>query len=286
MLACSRRRDCTQGAFTPGLAHFTVKQDLLDAIAAVAAHSVQDMLPFTLENGLADFISYLDENRENLIPEPISIEGEKSEIPLAQQRAYRLILDFSEKLFKDLREVSYRFIEIGDFNPDGMYELSDESIENIKKTINTLRKQGIRDLSLHDKERIYKQVYFLMQYLESILQNDSTHEGEIKGMLDGLGTFKKELFKDPELIFSLMEVDTFDEDKKALKLAKKDARKMMKQMMMDKENISLKELKQAQMLFTFDVGEGSAGQFFLVLLKKLWVQITKLFTGQFFRKSE
>jgi len=37
---------------------------------------------FFSENGLADFISYLDENRENLIPEPISIEGEKNEIPI------------------------------------------------------------------------------------------------------------------------------------------------------------------------------------------------------------
>jgi DNA gyrase subunit B len=43
---------------------------------------------FYSENGLADFISYLDENRENLIPEPISIEGEKNEIPIEISMQY------------------------------------------------------------------------------------------------------------------------------------------------------------------------------------------------------
>jgi len=43
---------------------------------------------FFSENGLADFISYLDENRENLIPEPISIEGEKNEIPIEISMQY------------------------------------------------------------------------------------------------------------------------------------------------------------------------------------------------------
>ena len=37
---------------------------------------------FYSENGLADFIRYLDENRENLIPEIISIEGDKNDIPI------------------------------------------------------------------------------------------------------------------------------------------------------------------------------------------------------------
>jgi len=37
---------------------------------------------FYSENGLSDFIKYLDENRENLIPEIISIEGEKNGIPI------------------------------------------------------------------------------------------------------------------------------------------------------------------------------------------------------------
>jgi len=37
---------------------------------------------FFSENGLIDFISYLDANREKLMPEPISIEGEKNNVPV------------------------------------------------------------------------------------------------------------------------------------------------------------------------------------------------------------
>ena len=37
---------------------------------------------FYSENGLQDFIKYLDVNREALMPEPINIEGEKNAIPM------------------------------------------------------------------------------------------------------------------------------------------------------------------------------------------------------------
>ncbi|MBR4803160.1 MAG: DNA topoisomerase IV subunit B, partial [Bacteroidales bacterium] len=37
---------------------------------------------FYSENGLKDFIKYLDESRESLMPEPICIEGEKQGIPI------------------------------------------------------------------------------------------------------------------------------------------------------------------------------------------------------------
>jgi DNA gyrase subunit B len=40
------------------------------------------------ENGLKDFIGYLDENREKLIPEPIYLEGEKNDIPIEISMQY------------------------------------------------------------------------------------------------------------------------------------------------------------------------------------------------------
>ncbi|MDP2721767.1 MAG: DNA topoisomerase (ATP-hydrolyzing) subunit B [Bacteroidales bacterium] len=47
-------------------------------------------------NGLSDFIKYLDENREHLIPEPISIEGEKAGVPVEISMQYNT--SFSENL--------------------------------------------------------------------------------------------------------------------------------------------------------------------------------------------
>ncbi|HNW75492.1 MAG TPA: DNA topoisomerase (ATP-hydrolyzing) subunit B [Bacteroidales bacterium] len=49
---------------------------------------------FHSENGLTDFINYLDANREKLIPAPIAIEGEKNGIPMEIAMQYNT--SFSE----------------------------------------------------------------------------------------------------------------------------------------------------------------------------------------------
>lgn len=51
---------------------------------------------FYSEKGLSDFIDYLDENREKLIPETISIEGEKNGIPVEVSMQYNT--SFSENV--------------------------------------------------------------------------------------------------------------------------------------------------------------------------------------------
>lgn len=51
---------------------------------------------FYSEKGLSDFIDYLDENREKLIPETISIEGEKNGIPVEVAMQYNA--SFSENV--------------------------------------------------------------------------------------------------------------------------------------------------------------------------------------------
>ena len=51
---------------------------------------------FLSENGLRDFINYLDDTREKLIPEPICMDGEKSGIPVEIAMQYNT--SFSENL--------------------------------------------------------------------------------------------------------------------------------------------------------------------------------------------
>ncbi len=51
---------------------------------------------FFSKDGLKDFISYLDANREKLIPEPICMEGEKNNIPLEISMQYNT--SFSENI--------------------------------------------------------------------------------------------------------------------------------------------------------------------------------------------
>ena len=59
---------------------------------------------FYSERGLVDFIEYLDENREKLIPEPISIEGEKNGIPIEIAMQYNT--SFSENLHSYVNNIN------------------------------------------------------------------------------------------------------------------------------------------------------------------------------------
>jgi DNA gyrase subunit B len=59
---------------------------------------------FFSENGLPDFIKYLDENREKLIPFPIAIEGERNEVPV--EIAIQYNTSFAENLHSYVNNIS------------------------------------------------------------------------------------------------------------------------------------------------------------------------------------
>jgi DNA gyrase subunit B len=56
------------------------------------------------ENGLKDFINYLDANRETLMPEPIAIEGEKNGMPVEVSMQYNT--SFSENLHSYVNNIN------------------------------------------------------------------------------------------------------------------------------------------------------------------------------------
>lgn len=59
---------------------------------------------FYSENGLKDFIEYLDGNREKLMPEPIYIEGQKQEIPIEIAMQYNTT--FSENIHSYVNNIN------------------------------------------------------------------------------------------------------------------------------------------------------------------------------------
>lgn len=59
---------------------------------------------FFSSEGLKDFIQYLDANREKLMPEPISIEGEKSDIPVEISLQYNT--SFTENLHSYVNNIN------------------------------------------------------------------------------------------------------------------------------------------------------------------------------------
>jgi DNA gyrase subunit B len=59
---------------------------------------------FFSQNGLKDFIDYLDANREKLMPEPITIEGEKNGIPIEVAMQYNT--SFAENLHSYVNNIN------------------------------------------------------------------------------------------------------------------------------------------------------------------------------------
>lgn len=59
---------------------------------------------FFSENGLSDFIEYLDANREKLMSEPISIEGEKNDIPVEIAMQYNT--SFAENIHSYVNNIN------------------------------------------------------------------------------------------------------------------------------------------------------------------------------------
>ncbi|MCK5774551.1 MAG: DNA topoisomerase (ATP-hydrolyzing) subunit B [Bacteroidales bacterium] len=59
---------------------------------------------FYSENGLSDFIEYLDETREKLMPEPIRIEGEKNGVPVEVAMQYNT--SFAENIHSYVNNIN------------------------------------------------------------------------------------------------------------------------------------------------------------------------------------
>ncbi|MBU1009378.1 MAG: DNA topoisomerase (ATP-hydrolyzing) subunit B [Bacteroidetes bacterium] len=59
---------------------------------------------FYSDNGLADFIAYLDESREKLMPTPITIEGERNDVPVEIAMQYNT--SFAENLHSYVNNIN------------------------------------------------------------------------------------------------------------------------------------------------------------------------------------
>jgi len=222
---------------------------------------------------------------KNIINNP-----EASEKPLTayEKRAYRLILDYSNRMFKDLKRVAKHYIEVGDLKTEGLYDVSYENLENLFHWIKKLESTDPRFLNGDEKERLYKQVFFLGQYLKMLIEYGKTNQVELKAFYSRIEKLKSELMKDTELFLLIVRAGKYHEDKKKLKLDRKEARKLMKNMSMKKQKITTEDMKRAQLTFSFQPGEGSVGMLFKLLFIKLMQFLKAFFTNpkSLFKKEE
>ena len=99
-----------------------------------------------------------------------------------------------------------------------------------------------------------------------------------------LNNIKQDILSDPALFKMVMDAKGSGEDKKSMKLAKKEVKKKLKEMQMTQKQLSSEEIKQAQLLLSSDIGEGNLGQFLKVLFIKLMQFIKKTATAPFKKK--
>ncbi|MCU0844859.1 MAG: hypothetical protein MUC76_08030 [Spirochaetes bacterium] len=204
-------------------------------------------------------------------------EADDSVLLPKERRAYRYLLDFSERMFNDLREVSQRFVEIKDLEPYELFKLTDEMLDSIETAVDELFRIDLETRTQEERERLYKQAFFLGQYLELLMEYGGNNKNPILQRADArVREIKQRMLEDPGLLKMVQAMKGYDEDKETMKLARKEVKKKLKEMQLQSRSLTTKEMQKAQMLLTMDVGEGSVGQFLKLILVKLWMLITAL----------
>ncbi|OHD66482.1 MAG: hypothetical protein A2176_03835 [Spirochaetes bacterium RBG_13_51_14] len=206
--------------------------------------------------------------------------GSAASLSVGEKIAYGKILDSSEKMSRDLHDVANKYIEIGDLNTDVLYHLDPEQMDFIRFTLDRFTIIDLKELNMLEKKKLYRQVQFLYQYIQMLIENGNDENPLLHESLRTLGRIKRKMIKNPDMVYLFVEKKDLTDDKDIMKLAKAQAKKMLKQMKLDNRRLSVIEMKKAQLLFTFDSGAGSRGQFLLLLLVKLWEWIKKLFSRE------
>ncbi len=205
-----------------------------------------------------------------------------------EKRTLRFISDASEKIFKDLKDVADNYIEIDDMDCSDIYGVDDETLAYIKATVMGFDLVNIGELEIPDKEKLYKHVNFMAQYVRMLMENGNEENQVLRFAEEQLSRIKQKMLKDPYLLFTFLQVKELNEDRKMMKLAKKEARQALKNMKLENRKLSVKEMREGQLLLTMDVGEGSMGQFFRFLLVKLFDLLKTVITApaKLFQKKE
>ena len=192
--------------------------------------------------------------------------------------AFRKIMESSNKMFNDLKEVATKYIEINDLNSKILFNIGPEQLEFIRFTLERFTIIDMKDLTMLEKKKLFRQVQFFYQYIQMLMENGNAENQVLQEAIETLVRIKRKMLKNPDLIYMFTEKKELTDDRETMKLAKAQAKQMLKQMKLDDRRLSVGEMKKAQLIFTSDAGTGSRGQFLMLLLVTLWKILKKTFS--------
>ncbi len=194
-----------------------------------------------------------------------------------EKRGLRYLLEISEQMLNDLKEVAYRFIELRDLKQEDLFKVTDETLDFIITAVDEFERIDLERLSIDELKRLYKQAYFLNQYLELLLElSENRKNPHLQNAHERLQQIRERLLHEPTL-YDMVTRARLDEEKEILKLARKEVKKKRKEISRSRP-LTAEEIKRAQLMLTMNAGEGTPGQLLRVLLLKLWEALKNLFT--------
>ena len=102
-------------------------------------------------------------------------------------------MDSSNKMFTDLKEVANKFIEISDLDSSILYELGPEQMDFIRFTLERFTIIDIKELTLLEKKKLFRQLQFFYQYIQMLIENGNAENQELHDALETLVRIKRKM---------------------------------------------------------------------------------------------
>lgn len=212
----------------------------------------------------------------NEVQKKLELTGEISGLSPAEKRIYRYLLDSSNKITNDLKEVAKNYIEIGDIKTRELFIIDDRTLAFIEDSVKEFIAVDFDSKPLHEQIIIYKKTLFLSQYVEFLLESGNKDNSALQKAFDQLTQLKQRMLGEPHLLEVVLRTKALEDSKKIMKQAKKDSKKKLEEMRMREDHISNDEIRKAQIKLTSGAGKGETGFILRVLLIKLWELIKKV----------
>jgi hypothetical protein len=196
----------------------------------------------------------------------------------------RMVQKYHSKVDRDLRDISYRFFDIKDFDMSLLYKVTIQQEEEISRAVNEMEERVKNVVIQEDKIILYKKVHFLSQYITMLLDASREYNSTLKALLDRLYLLKVSILNDHEVFSIISEIPELQEDPKFMKNLGREAKEKMKIVSTQKKRLNSIKKKMFKMTRGGDSGQDIPGGLLVLLIMMLIEKIKKIAAYPFRKK--